>query len=67
MADQELIIVGRIACEHCGLVRRIACEHCGLVRPGVRYTEDPYNRDINDTVVMMYLCKQCLRQRAEDI
>ena len=51
MAEQGLTIVGRVA-----------CEHCGRVRPGVRYTEDPLNRD-----VMMYLCEQCLQQRAEDI
>lgn len=50
-----------------GLPGMAACEICGVTELEVAYVSDPYDRDINDTIVMRWLCIDCWGQRADDI
>jgi hypothetical protein len=43
------------------------CDRCGERKADVELQEDPYNRDVNDRIVLMFLCDDCREERAADI
>ena len=42
------------------------CEKCGC-KDCASYVEDPYQKDMNDTIVMRWLCSECYADIAGDI
>lgn len=43
------------------------CEICGKEGEDVAYEADPFILEIDDEVVMCWLCSQCWQERADDI
>jgi hypothetical protein len=43
------------------------CDICRKAKPDVNYRIDPYNADVNDDEVWMYLCDDCYSERAADV
>ena len=50
-----------------GLPGMTECEVCQAMLPDVTYRVDPYDEDVNNTIVMRWLCDDCRQQRADDI
>jgi len=42
------------------------CENCGCTQCA-DYVKDPYQDDMNDVVIMRWLCSECYRDIAGDI
>lgn len=43
------------------------CEICGKEGEDVAYEADPFILEIDDEIVMRWLCSQCWQERADDI
>ena len=41
------------------------CEECG--GPNATKQADPYEEDVNDRVVMRWLCERCVKNLADEI
>lgn len=50
-----------------GLPGMVECERCHKMEPDVAYVCNPYDADINDKIVMEWLCKACEDKYAADI
>lgn len=44
-----------------------ACNDCGEYKSDVEYTTCPYEEEINNKQIWVWLCSDCCRERCRDI